>query len=93
MILNLNVKKKEKMSNLAQNQNEQNEQNEQIFLINKITGKRSSFKLFAKPNCARCEGTGYIGVFKSNCNGRCFKCIPDSRWTYINNNFEITWSK
>jgi hypothetical protein len=28
--------------------------------------------------CRRCGGTGYLGVFKHVCAGRCFKCIPEN---------------
>jgi len=35
---------------------------------------------FAKAECERCGGSGYIGQYKAVEQGRCFKCFPDSRW-------------
>lgn len=58
-------------------------ENEQITLTDKITGKKYSFKSLANPSCPRCRGTGYIGKFEWVCNGRCFKCIPDTRWNQL----------
>lgn len=34
----------------------------------------------ADPECDRCGGSGYIGVFQHISRGRCFKCLPDARW-------------
>ena len=34
----------------------------------------------ADPECTRCRGTGYLGAYDWNCNGRCFLCLPDERW-------------
>ena len=33
---------------------------------------------YANRYCNRCGGTGYIGVFKHVCAGRCFNCIPEN---------------
>jgi len=41
---------------------------------------KSTLQFFAYSKCVRCSGTGYIGDFKNTVGGRCFKCIPDSRW-------------
>lgn len=41
---------------------------------------KNTLRFHANPNCARCGGTGYIGTFKSNSGGRCFKCLPDEWW-------------
>lgn len=55
------------------------EDNEKI-LVDKNTGIRYSFSDLADKSCYRCNGTGYIGKYKWNCGGRCFKCIPDYIW-------------
>lgn len=34
----------------------------------------------ADPECGRCAGTGYLGRYRWNCEGRCFACLPDVRW-------------
>ena len=34
----------------------------------------------AHPECGRCAGTGYLGRYRWNCEGRCFACLPDARW-------------
>lgn len=34
----------------------------------------------ADPECGRCAGTGYLGRYHWNCEGRCFACLPDARW-------------
>ena len=58
-------------------------ENEKVILVDTATGKKYSFKSLADPACQRCSGTGYIGKFKWNCSGRCFKCISDSRWDQL----------
>lgn len=35
---------------------------------------------FANAQCARCGGTGYLGRYRWNCDGRCFACLPGARW-------------
>ena len=40
--------------------------------------------------CSRCCGTGYIGVFKHVCAGRCFKCIPETVWEHAQEEFDQT---
>lgn len=42
---------------------------------------------YANPHCPRCGGTGYIGVFKHVCAGRCFKCIPEDVWEHAQEEF------
>lgn len=59
------------------------EEHEKLILIDKVTGKKYSFKSLANPFCSKCGGTGYIGKFKWNCDGRCFKCIPDRVWNRL----------
>ena len=44
------------------------------------TGFKALLAGYANPYCSRCGGTGYIGVFKHVCAGRCFKCIPEAVW-------------
>lgn len=34
----------------------------------------------ADSECGRCAGTGYLGRYRWNCEGRCFACLPDVRW-------------
>ena len=43
---------------------------------------------YAKPYCSRCGGTGYIGVFKHVCSGRCFKCIQETVWERAQEEFD-----
>lgn len=43
---------------------------------------------YANPYCSRCSGTGYIGVFKHVCAGRCFKCIPETGWEHAQQEFD-----
>lgn len=45
---------------------------------------------YANPYCHRCSGTGYIGVFKHVCAGRCFKCIPETAWEHAQKEFDQT---
>lgn len=45
---------------------------------------------YANPYCSRCHGTGYIGVFKHVCAGRCFKCIREMVWERVQEEFEQT---
>ena len=45
---------------------------------------------YANPYCNRCRGTGYIGVFKHVCAGRCFKCIPETAWERAEEEFDQT---
>ena len=45
---------------------------------------------YANPYCSRCSGTGYIGVFKHVCAGRCFKCIPETAWEHAQEEFDLT---
>lgn len=56
---------------------------EKITLTHKISGRKYSFKSIANPFCQKCGGTGYLGIFKRICNGRCFKCIPDHLWNQL----------
>lgn len=44
---------------------------------------KSTLQFFAYSKCFKCSGTGYIGDFKNIVGGRCFKCIPDSRWNAL----------
>lgn len=44
---------------------------------------KAFFQSLANPYCSKCGGTGYIGTFKRIEDGRCFKCIPDSRWDQL----------
>jgi hypothetical protein len=44
---------------------------------------KSTLQFFANSKCFKCNGTGYIGDFKNTEGGRCFKCIPDSRWAAL----------
>lgn len=37
----------------------------------------------ADPSCGRCQGTGYIGRYKTVADGRCFLCFPDSLWSQL----------
>lgn len=37
-------------------------------------------RFHANEFCPRCGGTGYIGEYKNIAAGRCFKCLPESRW-------------
>lgn len=46
---------------------------------------KAFFRSLANPYCSRCGGSGYIGSFKRIEDGRCFKCIPDSRWELVVN--------
>lgn len=59
------------------------EEEEKPVLIHKKTGVKYTFNSLADKDCARCNGTGYIGRYKWNCNGRCFKCISDSIWNQL----------
>lgn len=43
---------------------------------------------YANPYCSRCGGTGYIGVFKHVCAGRCFKCIQETVWERAQERFD-----
>lgn len=43
---------------------------------------------YANPYCVRCRGTGYIGVFKHVCAGRCFKCIRETVWESVQAEFD-----
>jgi len=43
---------------------------------------------YANPYCSRCRGTGYIGVFKHVCAGRCFECIRETVWERVQEEFE-----
>lgn len=45
---------------------------------------------YANPYCRRCGGSGYIGVFKHVCAGRCFKCIPEAVWGRAQGEFDQT---
>lgn len=45
-----------------------------------LVNLKAFFQSMANPYCSRCGGAGYIGTFKKIEDGRCFKCIPDSRW-------------
>jgi hypothetical protein len=45
---------------------------------------------YANPYCNRCSGTGYIGVFNHVCAGRCFKCIPETAWEQVEEEFDQT---
>lgn len=45
---------------------------------------------YANPYCSRCSGTGYIGVFKHVCAGRCFRCIPETAWEHAQEEFDQT---
>lgn len=45
---------------------------------------------YANPYCSRCSCTGYIGVFKHVCAGRCFKCIPETTWEHAQEEFDQT---
>lgn len=38
---------------------------------------RDLWRQLADPQCTRCSGTGYIGRYRWNCGGRCFRCISD----------------
>lgn len=41
---------------------------------------KAYLKAHAEPDCARCQGTGYVGRYREIENGRCFLCFPDSTW-------------
>lgn len=43
---------------------------------------------YAKRYCRRCGGTGYLGVFKHVCAGRCFKCISENDFEQAKVEFE-----
>ena len=72
----INPNDPEEFDNLIDSFSKENEK----ILIHKITGTRRSFSDLADKSCGRCNGTGYIGRYSWNCNGRCFKCIPDYIW-------------
>jgi hypothetical protein len=42
---------------------------------------RQRMARLANPLCVRCGGTGYVGRYRWNCEGRCFACLPDELWT------------
>lgn len=46
---------------------------------------RQLMSRLADPLCARCRGTGYLGTFRWNCDGRCFACLPDALWMTARN--------
>lgn len=46
--------------------------------------------LYANRYCSRCGGTGYLGVFKHVCAGRCFKCIPENVFDQAKEEFDQT---
>lgn len=58
----------------------------------KYSAPSASFKgtlaRYANPYCSRCGGTGYIGVFKHVCAGRCFKCISETIWERVQDDFD-----
>lgn len=43
---------------------------------------------YANRYCSRCGGTGYLGVFKHVCAGRCFKCIPENVFEQAEKEFD-----
>ena len=45
---------------------------------------------YAYSYCPRCGVTGYIGVFKHICAGRCFKCIHETAWEHAQVEFDQT---
>jgi hypothetical protein len=45
---------------------------------------------YANRYCSRCGGTGYLGVFKHFCAGRCFKCIPENVFEQAEEEFNQT---
>lgn len=53
---------------------------------------KQALKRCADKNCVACQGTGYRGKFRYLEGGRCFKCIPDTRWNNLlaNANNDIT---
>lgn len=42
-----------------------------------VPDARALWRQLADPQCTRCRGTGYIGRYRWNCGGRCFRCISD----------------
>ena len=45
-----------------------------------LVNHRKRLANLADPGCDRCGGTGYLGKYRWNCGGRCFRCLPDERW-------------
>ena len=43
---------------------------------------------YAKRYCRRCGGTGYLGVFKHVCAGRCFRCITENVFEQVQEEFD-----
>lgn len=44
---------------------------------------RAFLRTLANPGCEKCDGTGYIDRYKAVEGGRCFECLPDSRWNKL----------